>query len=198
MAWASSPRALCWGLPPCFMEACEVFRGPEPWGFCFGFFFFLGKKVDQVFCLSLLWTLSLSARRVCCIRPWRMAQATSSPAAVCFIISLSPSRLPLHLIRERWAWMLWRSWWEAHWLLGRWKSPLFWSSPSGVTATSPQRDWETWHVCMESVCSLTFGWELWSLFTGLSFMALSLYWVAFVPPGLRFVWFCAGSLKSVF
>lgn len=65
------------------------------------FFFFLGKKVDQVFSLSLPWTLSLSARRVCCVRPWKMAQATSSPEAVCFIISLSPSQVTLHLIRER-------------------------------------------------------------------------------------------------
>lgn len=192
-------QALCWmGTSSLFHGRLGGFQRAWVVGFFF-FFFFSGKKVDQVFSLSPWpghcpslqgemvaldpggWPRPLPALRLCV------------SLSVCLQVSWI-----MHLIRDSWAWKLWGSGWEAHWLLGRGKSPLVWSSPSAVAATSPQRDWEAWHLCIEYMCSLTFGWWLWSLFTGLPFMALPLYGVPFVPPELRFVWFCAGSVWNQF
>lgn len=68
-----------WRLPPCFMEACEVRRGP---GLCLSLFFF-GEKVDEAVSLFLLRALSLSAWRDGCLRPWRVAPTTSVSEALC-------------------------------------------------------------------------------------------------------------------
>lgn len=78
--WPELPlQALRW-VPCLHLGACDCL-GPE---LCcwFFFFFFFGEKVDQVFSLSLLWMLSLSAWRQGSLRPWRLDQATSRSAAL--------------------------------------------------------------------------------------------------------------------
>lgn len=45
--------------------------------------FLFGKKVDLVLSFFLIWTLSLSAWRGGCVRPWRVVLAAPSSEALC-------------------------------------------------------------------------------------------------------------------
>lgn len=112
MAWASSPGTALGSLP-----ASWSLWLPGAWVvlLVFCFFCFFGEKVDQLFSLSLLWMLSLSAWRQGGLRPWRLDQATCRSAALCSLsgpksstFAFNKEELDLEAVEGLWCQHSWK------------------------------------------------------------------------------------------